>query len=241
MILPFQKNYPLGCNLSCLFLGPWVNFSGTFILLLKQNQPALFFPLQTFMHSAQSVSATVQTWQVSMRAELLEKLKTKYQLHSLPQQPLVKTKGRTSTFSAQERRGWGWERGRSEDSCREAEDPAFSKARANGCPASLAWALSFSQQLPKSQPFPHHSMPCGSIPGCSCLGVTSHPVATSCHCGWRGTLGKPLVDKAPLSVPNTPHSTFAEVKYIFVHWRTEIAAHVHRALWTWSPQSFRKD
>lgn len=132
MILPFQKNYPLGCNLSCLFPGPWVNFSGTFILLLKQNQPALFSPSQTFMHSAQTVCATAQTWQVSMRAELLEESKTKYQPPYLPQQPQVKTKGRTNRFSAHEKRGWGWERGRIEDSWREAEDPAFSKAGANG-------------------------------------------------------------------------------------------------------------
>lgn len=84
MILPFQKNYPLGCNLSCLFLGPWVNFSGTFILFLKQNQPALVFPPQTFLHSAPNVSAlTAQTWQVSMRTELLEELKTKHQPPSL--------------------------------------------------------------------------------------------------------------------------------------------------------------
>lgn len=149
MILPFQKNYPLGCNLSCLFLGPWVNFSGTFILLLKQNQPALFFPPQTFMHSAQTVSATVQTWQVSMRAELLDELKTKYQLHSLPPQPLVKTKGRTNTFSAQEERGWGWKRGRNEDSCREVEDPALCKAGANGCSSLLI--LGFTLFLAASQ------------------------------------------------------------------------------------------
>lgn len=84
------------------------------------------------MQLAQTVSATAQTWQVSMRAELLEELKTKYQPPSLPQQPLVKTKGRTNTFSAHEKRGWGWEMGRSEDSWREAEDPAFSKAGANG-------------------------------------------------------------------------------------------------------------
>jgi len=80
MILPFQKNYPLGYNLSCLFLGPRVNLSGTFVLFLKQNQPALCFPPQTFLHSAQNVSPlTAQTWQVSMRTELLEEFKTKYQ------------------------------------------------------------------------------------------------------------------------------------------------------------------
>lgn len=190
-----------------------------------------------------------------MRAALLEELKTKYQPPSLPpsspQQPLVKTKGRTNTFSAHEKTGWGWERGRSKDSWRQAEDPSFSKAGADGCSSLLGLGLILSQQLPKSQPFPYHTMPCGSIPGCSCLGVPSAqphhkqpvPVATPCHCRWRGTLGRPPADQVPLSVPNTPPSTFGEVKCIFVQWihRTEIVACVHWALWTQGPQSFQKD
>lgn len=51
------------------------------------------------------------------------------------------------------------------------------------------------------------------------------------------------MDQVPVSVPSTPHSTFAEVKYTFVQCihRTEIVARVYRALWTQSPQSFQKD
>lgn len=143
MILPFQKNYPLGCNLSCLFPGPWVNFSGTFILLLKQNQPALFSPSQTFMHSAQTVCATVQTWQVSMRAELLEELKTKYQPPYLPQQPLVKTKAEQINFQRMKKGtedGKGGEVRTAGGRQKTQPSPRLELMAA----ASLAWASSFS-------------------------------------------------------------------------------------------------
>lgn len=147
--------------------------------------------------------------------------------------------------------GWGWGRGRSENSWREAEDPAFSKAGANGYSSLLSLGLilllaafqisAFSPSLHAPQQYPR--MLLLRCPISTTTGQPACPSGYPVPLWMERNIGKAMCGSSAISFPNTPHFTFAEVKYIFVQCihRTEIVAHVYRALWTQSPQSFQKD
>lgn len=179
MILPFQKNYPLGCNLSFLFHGPWVNFSWAFILFLKQNQPSSVLP-------PADISALGSTHLRFNSPALVSINKDrapggiKHKIMPLPPPATTGKHNRKDKyiFSMQKAWGWGWGRGQLLK-LGVAEDPAFSKAGAGGCSSILCLCLVYSWQLPKAQPFPHHSQHplswrCDPSTPCSAFGGVTH-------------------------------------------------------------------